>query len=78
MTAKQKSIAAQVIRLSKENARMRVTLTEILFRCERQLTLREYATPAPGDEKTIADIRDAAKKALESPDGTMTIKKGKS
>lgn len=74
MTDKQKSIASQVARLSQENARMRVALTEIAFRCQRQLDNR--ALNGWRIELAVTEIRDTAKKALEPSNGTLTIKKG--
>lgn len=73
MTDKQKFITNQVARLSQENARMRVALTEIAFRCQRQLDNK--ALDGWRIELAVTEIRDTAKKALESPNGTMTIKK---
>ena len=74
MTDKQKSIAAQVIRLVKENARFRVALAEIAFRCQRQLD--NQALNGWRIELAVTEIRDTAKKALEPEDGTLRIKKG--
>lgn len=71
---KRKTIAAQVIRLARENARMRVALIEIEYRSQLALNSREL--DGCRIETTMTDIRNTAQKALKPPDGMLTIKKG--